>query len=349
MRFIDEARIEVRAGRGGHGCVSFRREKYVPRGGPDGGTGGRGGDVVFWADPNRSTLLDQRYNKIYLAPNGVNGGPRDRTGACGEPLVIAVPPGTIIRDEEDGSVVHDLDQPDERFVVATGGQGGRGNARFRSATRQAPNKAQDGRPGEERVLTLELKLLADVGLVGLPNAGKSTLIRHISASQARVADYPFTTLVPNLGVVSCSDRRSFVVADVPGLIEGAAAGAGLGHQFLRHVERANLLVHLVAVDADPDPATAWTTIEAELQAFSPELAAKPRLTVLAKCDLLPDAAAIAEITAALPAEAGDVLAVSGVSGAGTDALVSLLTDHVFRTDEPDGPPPEPEVRWRPNR
>ena len=351
MRFIDEACIEVRGGRGGHGCVSFRREKYVPRGGPDGGDGGHGGDVVLVADPNRSTLLDQRYHRVYSAPNGQNGGPRDRTGASASDLVVPIPPGTIVRlvrrvgpGGGEGEVIADLDTPGERFVAARGGRGGRGNARFATAARQAPRRAEDGRPGADLTLSLELKLLADVGLVGLPNAGKSTLIRRMSASRARVADYPFTTLVPNLGVVSCRGGRSFVVADVPGLIEGAAEGAGLGHRFLRHVERAGLLVHLVSVDADPDPETAWQVIENELRAFSPALAAKPRLTVLSKADLLSDEQAVAERCAAFPAEAGPVIAVSGVTGAGVPRLVDALSRRVFDADEPDGRPPEPQLR-----
>lgn len=343
VRFIDEASIEVRAGRGGHGCASFRREKYVPRGGPDGGDGGAGGDVVLVTDPNKSTLLDQRYRRIYKAERGLNGDSANRTGASGAPLVIPVPPGTLVRVEPDGETVADLSEPGQRWVAASGGRGGRGNARFASATRQAPTTAEDGRPGEERTLYLELKLLADVGLVGLPNAGKSTLIRKVSASRARVADYPFTTLEPNLGVVSVPDGRTFVVADVPGLIEGAAGGAGLGHQFLRHVERARVLVHLVALGGELEPAVAWQTIESELAAYSPEVARKPRVTVLSKIDLLPDEAAIAAACAALPAEAQPVHSISAVTGAGVSELVRLLAARALPPvgADADGRPDEP--------
>jgi len=347
MKFIDEARIEVRGGRGGHGCVSFRREKYVPRGGPDGGDGGNGGDVVLVADPNKATLLDQRYRRSYQAENGTDGAGANRTGARGQDLVVPVPAGTLVRHDPDGEPVADLSEPGQRFVVAAGGRGGHGNARFATSTRQAPKFAREGRPGEEHTLYLELKLLADVGIVGLPNAGKSTLIRRISASQARVADYPFTTLEPNLGVVSASDGRTFVVADVPGLIEGASQGAGLGHQFLRHVERARVLVHLVALAGEQEPATAWGVIERELRAYSPEVAAKPRLTVLSKMDVLPDEDAVAAALAALPPEAQPALAISAVTGAGVPELVRRLAEWVLTPpgQADDGEPEEPQSTY----
>jgi GTP-binding protein len=346
MKFIDEARIEVRGGRGGHGCVSFRREKYVPRGGPDGGDGGDGGSVVLVADPNKGTLLDQRYQRLYRAENGRDGASANRTGARGVDLVIPVPTGTLVRYEPDGEPVADLSEPGQIFVVAAGGRGGHGNARFTSSTRQAPKFARDGRPGEEHTVHLELKLLADVGIVGLPNAGKSTLIRRISASQARVADYPFTTLAPNLGVVSASDGRTFVVADVPGLIEGAATGAGLGHQFLRHVERARVLVHLVALGGEQEPAQAWRVIEDELRAYSPAVAAKPRLTVLAKIDVLPDDAAVAAALATLPPEAGPAVAISAVTGAGVSELVRRMAALVLApAEQAEERPPEPQSTY----
>lgn len=344
MRFIDEARIEVKAGRGGNGCVSFRREKYIPRGGPDGGDGGRGGDVVLVADAGRTTLLDQRYRHTYRAESGRPGFTRNKTGLSGEDLVVPVPVGTVVRHAPDGPVVADLATPGARYVAACGGSPGHGNAHFATASRQAPDRAQEGRAGEEYTLWLELKLLADVGIVGLPNAGKSTLIRRLSASQARVADYPFTTLQPNLGVVRAGDR-SFVVADVPGLIEGAATGAGLGHQFLRHVERTRLLVHLVAVGPETDIAHDYAVIEGELTAYSAELAGKPRLVVLSKADLLPDEAAIAEARAQLPAALGPVLAISCATGAGMDELHRALIARVLAVMPPAGPPPEPTTGY----
>lgn len=345
MRFIDEATIDVQAGRGGHGCVSFLREKFRPHGGPDGGDGGDGGDVVLVADPNQGTLIDQRYRKRYQAKNGTNGLGKDKTGARGESLEVMVPVGTLVRLDDDDEIVADLDHPGARFIVAKGGSGGRGNARYTSATRQAPKKAQDGLPGEEHRVRLELKLLADVGLIGLPNAGKSTLIRRISASQAKVASYPFTTLVPNLGVVGWRDGRSYVVADVPGLIEGAADGAGLGHQFLRHVERARVLVHLVAVEPGRDPVEDFQLIESELQRYSPEVAAKPRITVLSKLDLLADPAEVESSRAALAEVAGEALAISGVSGAGVDALKDAMGRAVFSlaAHADDGVPLEPSL------
>lgn len=343
MKFVDEARIEVQSGRGGRGCVSFRREKYVPRGGPDGGDGGHGGDVILFAEAGSTTLLDLRHRRHYRAPSGRDGGSSDKTGACGESLVISVPVGTLVRYEAGGPVEADLSEPEQCFTVARGGRGGKGNAHFARATRQAPQIAQPGEPCEERTVHLELKLLADVGLVGLPNAGKSTLIRRISASQARVADYPFTTLVPNLGVVRGYEGRTFVVADVPGLIEGAASGAGLGHQFLRHVERTRLLVHMVAVGESDDPAADYAAIEQELAAYSPELAAKERLVVVNKIDLLAGEAAIDDVRAALPASAGEVFAISCATGAGLDtfrrALVQRALDVVPSSDRP----PEPKL------
>ncbi len=333
MRFVDEAVIELRAGRGGHGCASFRREKYVPRGGPDGGDGGHGGSVIFEADPNRATLLDQHYRRLYRAENGRDGSSKQQTGRGGEDLVVTVPVGTLVFDDETGEQLADLAGPGARFKAAAGGRGGRGNTHFTSATRQAPRHAQEGRPGEQRRVRLELKLLADVGIIGLPNAGKSTLIRRLSASRARVGDYPFTTLVPNLGVVSAGDD-SFVVADVPGLIEGAGDGAGLGHRFLRHVERAKILLHLVACGEGRDPEADYRTIERELNQYSSTLAEKERVVVLSKCDLLarddrePVRAALAKV-------AGEVAMISAHSGDGIEPLVYLLAARLRSAGGPD--------------
>jgi GTP-binding protein len=287
MKFIDEVRIEVQAGHGGRGCMSFRREKYVPRGGPDGGDGGAGGDVIAVADPQLATLLDLRYQRLYRAGRGVHGKGKDQHGKRGEEMVIPVPVGTTIRDAESGELLADLSAPGERVVIARGGKGGRGNARFVSSTNRSPRKVQPGLPGEERRLDVELRLLADVGIIGLPNAGKSTLISVISAARPKIADYPFTTLVPNLGVVSYGESKSFVVADIPGLIEGAHRGEGLGHKFLKHVSRTSVLIHLLdaAGVREEDPLADWRAINRELELFDPELAAKPQIVVANKIDL----------------------------------------------------------------
>lgn len=286
MQFIDEVRITVEAGHGGRGCMSFRREKYVPRGGPDGGDGGPGGDVVMVADPQLTTLLDLRYQRLYRAGRGVHGKGKDQHGRRGEDKVIAVPVGTIVRDGASGEIIADLNVAGERVVVAKGGKGGRGNARFVSSTNRSPRKVQPGLPGEEKELDIELRLLADVGIIGLPNAGKSTLIAAISAARPKIADYPFTTLVPNLGVVGYGEGQSFVVADIPGLIEGAHRGEGLGHKFLRHVSRTSLLIHLLdASRVSQDPLADWRAINAELELFDPALAAKPQIVVANKIDV----------------------------------------------------------------
>ena len=289
MKFIDEAKIRVIAGDGGNGCVSFRREKYVPRGGPDGGDGGDGGSVVLVADENLNTLVDFRHQRTYTAQRGENGRGGECTGKSGDDLIVRVPVGTVVNDEDTGEVLGDLTQPDQRLVVAKGGFHGLGNTRFKSSTNRAPRQSSPGTPGERRQLRLELKLLADVGLLGMPNAGKSTLIRAVSAARPKVADYPFTTLYPNLGVVKVDLERSFVVADVPGLIEGAAEGAGLGIRFLKHLQRTRLLLHVVDVaplDDHQDPVSQVRQIEQELANFSPELAERPRWLVLNKIDLL---------------------------------------------------------------
>src|SRR5579864_7140369 len=288
--FIDEATIRVKAGDGGNGCLAFRREKYVPRGGPSGGDGGDGGDVIMESSERHNTLVHFRFNPEYKAERGRHGEGSNCKGREGADVLLKVPVGTIVYDAETGEKVHDFSRPDERVVIAHGGRGGRGNARFATSTHQAPREHEEGRPGEERVFRLELKLLADVGLVGYPNVGKSTLISRISAARPKIADYPFTTLQPNLGVVAVGDKKneiSFVVADIPGIIEGAHEGAGLGTQFLRHIERTRLLVHLVDVsDASgrPDVVNDVEVIVGELDSFGAHLAEKPMLMVASKID-----------------------------------------------------------------
>lgn len=288
MKFVDETTIRVEAGDGGNGCMSFRREKFIPWGGPDGGDGGDGGSVYMQANPNINTLVDFRYKRLHRAERGQNGMGSQCTGAKGNDLIIPVPVGTMIYDVETGEVIADLVKPDQTACVAKGGFHGLGNLRFKSSTNRGPRKTTNGTPGEHRQLRLELKLLADVGLLGLPNAGKSSFIRAVSAAHPKVADYPFTTLHPQLGVVRVDDQRSFVIADIPGLIEGAAEGAGLGIQFLKHLMRTRVLLHLVdiAPTDGSDPVSAIKTIEQELQKYSPELAAKERWLVLNKIDLL---------------------------------------------------------------
>ncbi len=287
MKFIDEAKIYVKAGDGGRGCVSFRREKFVPRGGPDGGDGGHGGDVIVRACASRRTLLDYKFRQHHVAKHGGHGEGAKRSGRDSEDVEILVPVGTIVRDAETGEILADLTADGEFFMVAKGGMGGRGNARFATATRQAPRFAQPGIPGEERWITLELKLLADVGIIGLPNVGKSTFISRVSAARPKVADYPFTTLVPHLGVVRFSEDDTFVVADIPGLIEGAHEGLGMGTRFLRHVERTSVLLHILDI-SDESHRGAWRDYELinrELGLFSPNLLKKPQVVAVGKTDL----------------------------------------------------------------
>jgi len=287
VKFIDEAIITVRSGDGGNGCLSFRREKYVPLGGPDGGDGGKGGDVTLVSSQDRRTLYPFRFKHEFTAQRGGGGEGRQRTGKSGSDLVIEVPPGTIVRDAETGDIIKDFCLPGESFIIARGGRGGKGNTHFKSSTHRTPRFAQPGEAGEVKQLKLELKLLADVGIIGFPNAGKSTLISVISAARPKIADYPFTTLVPNLGVVKAGDREPFVVADIPGLIAGAHAGAGLGIHFLRHIERTRMLVHLIDASAiDPEkPLEAYDAINTELSSYSPDLARKPQIIALNKLDL----------------------------------------------------------------
>ncbi len=283
--FVDRAEISVHAGEGGKGLIAFRKEKYNPWGGPSGGMGGRGGNIWFLADEGMSTLMDFRYKREYHAPRGEHGGPNDCTGRNGEDVVVRVPVGTVLRDAETGRLVADLTEKGQKVLVAEGGRGGRGNAAFANPTRQAPDFAEDGRPGQERTLQLELKLIADVGLVGFPNAGKSTLLSRVSEAHPKIADYPFTTLTPNLGVVR-TDTDSFVMADIPGLIEGAHEGRGLGLEFLRHVERTLVLVFLIDVSVE-DPEKQYAILERELEGYSSEMTRKPRCLVFTKLDLLP--------------------------------------------------------------
>ncbi len=319
--FIDEVRIRVKAGDGGNGCLAFRREKFVPRGGPSGGDGGRGGDVVFFASEHHNTLLHFRFNPEHEAERGRHGEGSQRTGREGTSKDVPVPVGTVVYDEDTGEQLHDFTQPGERFVIAKGGRGGRGNQHFATSTHQAPTEHEPGKPGEEKRLRLELKLLADVGLVGFPNAGKSTLISRISAARPKIADYPFTTLEPNLGVVSAGDE-TFVVADIPGLIEGAHLGHGLGVQFLRHIERTRLLVHLVDVSeaTGRDPVDDFRVVMEELEGFSTDLIQKPMFVVASKVDVAQDTDRI-EVLKALAAEKHLPFSeISSVTGQGIEDL-----------------------------
>jgi GTP-binding protein len=333
MKFVDEVKIRVEAGCGGKGCLSFRREKYIPRGGPDGGDGGDGGDVVLVANPDLNTLVDFRFKRLYRAEHGRRGEGSNCTGRAGELLRIQVPVGTVVTEHDTREIMGELLEAGQELIVARGGRHGLGNTRFKSSTNRAPRKTTPGKPGEQRDLDLELKLLADVGLLGLPNAGKSTFVRAVSAARPKVAAYPFTTLYPNLGVVSLGPDRSFVVADIPGLIEGAADGAGLGIRFLKHLSRTRLLLHLVDVapmDDSIDPVADARAIVAELEKFSPELAARDRWLVLNKIDLLaPDArdAACGDLLARLD-YTGPVYHVSALSGEGCRELCQAIMNYM---------------------
>ena len=336
--FIDEAALLVRSGAGGDGSKSFRREKYVPFGGPDGGDGGRGGDVILVADRNLATLIDQRMRRELRAEAGTAGSGTNKTGRSGEDLVVRVPIGTIVRDDEsdpDAPQLADLASDGARCVVARGGRGGRGNARFATPTRQTPDFFEPGKPGEERRLHLSLKLLADVGLVGFPNAGKSTLLARISAARPRVAAYPFTTLVPNLGVAEVGERR-FVVADLPGLVEGASHGVGLGDRFLRHAERTRVLIHLIDVGnallEGADPLERYQQIRAELSAYAAELAQRRELVALNKIDLVADREPVAAIEAELRARGRTVFRVSGATGEGVAELLAAAVHTLDAVD-----------------
>ncbi len=318
MKFVDSAKISVQAGDGGRGCVSFRREKFVPKGGPDGGDGGRGGHVYLHANKQLATLLDFKYKKSYAAERGAHGLGARKTGRDGADIVIGVPCGTVVRNAQTGEVMCDMTEDGQEVMIAKGGRGGWGNQHFATATRQAPRFAQPGEPGEAFELEMELKLMADVGLVGFPNAGKSTLISVLSAARPKIADYPFTTLVPNLGIVRYEEYKSFVMADIPGIIEGAAEGRGLGLQFLRHIERTRVLVIMVSSDS-PDIAAEYATLLKELEKFEPTLLDKPRLAVITKTDIAPEEFAVPEL------EPGTkVLAISSVAGKGLKPLKDQL-------------------------
>jgi GTP-binding protein len=328
--FIDTARIVVKAGDGGRGCVSFRREKYVPRGGPNGGDGGDGGSIYLEASRSFRTLIDQKFQQLYRATRGEHGRGKDQHGATGPDMTIKVPPGTVVTDAETGALLADLTREGERVLVAKGGRGGRGNARFATATRQAPRFAQPGIPGETRTLQLELKLIADVGLVGLPNAGKSSLLAAFSAARPKIAAYPFTTLAPNLGVVEVPPHGGFVVADIPGLIEGAAQGAGLGIRFLRHIERTRILVQVVDVaEGAEDPVAAARTVERELGAYNPALPDRPRLLAGNKIDL-PHAEGLARLAAWCGETQRSLTPISAATGEGIPALLEALVAELRR-------------------
>ncbi|MBX7106501.1 MAG: GTPase ObgE [Gemmataceae bacterium] len=318
--FVDRVTIFCKAGDGGRGCVSFRREKYVPKGGPDGGDGGRGGSIIIRARAGADSLAGIVHRKHWKADSGQAGMGANCTGKSAEDLLIEVPPGTIVRDRDRGHTLKDLVEPGDQVTVAHGGKGGRGNKCFATSTNQAPREAEPGGEGEERWVTLELKMIADVGLVGLPNAGKSTLLSRLSRAHPEIADYPFTTKYPNLGLVSADDERSFVLADLPGLIEGAHTGIGLGHEFLRHVERTRVIIHLIEPlpTDESDPLTNYRTIRKELEMYSPELAVKPEIIAVSKCELTESA----EIRRQIESELGvPVMAISAVTGQGLADLV----------------------------
>ena len=348
MKFIDEAVIEVAAGNGGAGCASFRREKFVPYGGPDGGDGGRGGNVVAVADPSLNTLVDFRYARRHQAGHGEAGRGADQFGAAGADVVLRMPVGTIVTDVATQSVIAELLQPGEQVTLAKGGDGGFGNLHFKSSTNRSPRQKTPGWPGEQRRLQLELRLLADIGLLGMPNAGKSTLIAAISNARPKVADYPFTTLHPNLGVVRAGEGRSFVVADIPGLIEGAAEGAGLGHHFLRHLQRTRLLWHIVdAAPLDPavDPVAQAKAVVSELRKYDEALYRKPRWLVLNKLDLVPaeqQRALVSEFSRRLRWK-GPVFALSALARQGLDALIEASWRELAASTRP--PVVEPDVRF----
>lgn len=346
MKFVDEATIDVAAGNGGAGCMSFRREKFIPFGGPNGGDGGRGGSIFAVGDRNLNTLIDYRYARRHEARNGEAGRGSDQFGAAGEDIVLRMPIGTIISDAETGEVIAELLVPDEPVLLAKGGDGGFGNLHFKSSTNRAPRQKTPGWPGEQRKLRLELRVLADVGLLGMPNAGKSTLIAAISNARPKIADYPFTTLHPNLGVVRVAAEQSFVVADIPGLIEGASEGAGLGHLFLRHLQRTHLLLHLVDMapfDAEVDPVRQVRAIAAELKKYDPALYAKPRWLVLNKLDVVPEderETRVKDIVRRLRWK-GPVFRISALTREGCEPLVRAVYQHVsaLRHVVPDDPDP----------
>jgi GTP-binding protein len=350
MKFVDEAYIDVAAGDGGNGCASFRHEKYKEFGGPDGGDGGRGGSVWALADENLNTLIDYRYSRRFEAQRGEHGKGSDMFGAKGEDIVLKMPVGTIIRNAETGELMHELLQPGEKILIARGGDGGFGNLRFKSAINRAPRQKTPGHPGERFSLALELKVLADVGLLGMPNAGKSTFIAAVSNARPKIADYPFTTLHPNLGVVRVGPEKSFVVADVPGLIEGASEGAGLGHQFLRHLQRTRLLLHVVDLapfDEAVDPVAQAKAIARELKKYDPELHAKPRWLVLNKLDMIPAderEARVRDFVKRMRYK-GPVFEISALTREGCELLVQKIYQHIVATREAEKPHVEVDPRF----
>jgi GTP-binding protein len=345
MRFLDQAKVYVRSGDGGNGAISFRREKFIEFGGPDGGDGGRGGDVIVECVANLNTLLDYRYKQHFKAKKGGNGMGQNRTGAGGADVVLQVPPGTQIFDEDGETLIADLTEPGERVVLARGGNGGFGNSHFKTSTNQAPRRANPGQPGQEMTIWLQLKLIADAGLVGLPNAGKSTFLAAVSAAKPKIADYPFTTLHPNLGVVRV-DGTDFVLADIPGLIEGAHEGAGIGDRFLGHVERCAVLLHLVDATLD-DPAEAYGIIRGEFEAYGADLDEKPEIVVLSKSDAVPadelkrKAKALAKVAGRKP------LVLSAVSGDGVQAALRALASEIRTAREERKAPVRREAGWSP--
>jgi GTPase len=337
MKFVDEAKIFVKAGHGGPGCVSFRREKFVPKGGPDGGDGGKGGDVIFRADRSHHTLLDLKYQQHQIAKNGRHGSGNNRTGHGAEDLIVTVPPGTVVKDFETGEVLADLSELGQTFIVAKGGIGGKGNAHFTSSTHQTPRFAQEGMEGEERWLKMELKLLADVGLIGFPNAGKSTFISRVSAARPKIADYPFTTLTPHLGVVKYADSRSFVIADIPGLIAGAHEGLGMGIKFLKHVERTSLLFHIIDISMEPD-IDAWknfTAINDELVHYNPQLLDKPQIVAINKIDLPYVRDRVKKEVARFKKKGIILHSFSAVTGEGTQEIIKIMVTLLNKTELPD--------------
>ena len=350
MHFIDEITIEVRAGNGGNGSHAMRREKYIPFGGPAGGDGGRGADIIFVADTRLSTLMDLHFRRLLKAEHGEHGRGKDQYGKGGKDMVVEVPVGTQVFDHETGEVLFDFKAVGERFVIAKGGRGGRGNLHFVTSSDQAPMRAEKGEPGEIRKLRLELKLLADVGLLGFPNVGKSTFIAAVSRARPKIADYPFTTLAPNLGMVSLGDGRNFVVADVPGIIEGAAEGAGLGHRFLKHIERTRVLLHIITLDPDPerDPVRDFEVLNEELRKFDPRLAERPQIVGISKTDLPDVKETVTKVKRALKRRGIDnVFAFSAATGDGVEkvllALEQLLKEHPI-LHEPRAIPLAPRKR-----
>ena len=344
MKFIDEAKIFVKAGDGGNGAATFRREKFIPLGGPNGGDGGRGGSIYALADRNINTLVDYRYTRKFIGKRGENGGGADQYGAGGDDIILRMPVGTVIYDDKTESIVADLSEHDQKVLIARGGKGGLGNIHFKSSTNRAPRQKTNGEQGEELDLRLELRVLADVGLLGLPNAGKSTLIRAISSARPKVADYPFTTLHPNLGVVRVDDQKSFVMADVPGLIEGAADGAGLGIRFLKHLQRTRILLHLVdiaPIDPDANPVRDAKAIVGELVKHDPELANKPRWLVLNKLDLIPEEdreAAVKDFLKAYKKATkydGPYFAIAAINGEGTKPLIYAISEALDQMAKPE--------------